>query len=140
MVESKFSRPSRVTVPARCHSAAAIVFAEMKRQGVTYDELSHYSGVLVSTMKAWRTNNRPGLETLEATLGHLGWDFLPVPRPEHLPPRLVEELDAMAERWGPQLGELRPMLIAAAARVYEDLPLTAAGRSRRPDHREAIAA
>jgi hypothetical protein len=70
-------RPSKITVPERCDPRAKVVFAEMQRQGVTYDELEHRSGVLRSTFKAWRTNNKPGLDTLEAALGALGWALLP---------------------------------------------------------------
>lgn len=93
-------RASRVTVPTRCHPAAKIVFAEMNRQGKTYDELSHYSGVQITTIKAWRTNNRPGLETLEAALGALGWAFLPVPAMDKVPATVREGLKALAEQWG----------------------------------------
>ena len=57
-------RQSRITIPERCHPLAKIVFVEMQRQGVTYDELEWRSGVLRSTFKAWRTHNRPGLESV----------------------------------------------------------------------------
>ena len=73
------ARRSKITIPERCHPLAKIVFAEMQRQNVTYDELEWRSGVLRSTFKAWRTHNRPGLESIEAALGALGWSVLPVP-------------------------------------------------------------
>lgn len=92
-------RPSRVSIPDRAHPAAKVVFAEMQRQGVTYDELEHRSGVLRSTFKAWRTNNRPGLDTMEAALGALGWAYLPVPRTEHLPAEVQAGLEALAVQW-----------------------------------------
>ena len=79
---------------------AKIVFAEMRRQGVTYDELEARSGTLRSTIKAWRAQNRPNLETIEAALGALGWAVVPVPRMEHLPPEVQTGLDKLAERWG----------------------------------------
>lgn len=69
------TRKSKVTVPEQCDPRAKIVFAEMRRQAVTYDELEWRSGVLRSTFKAWRTNNKPGLDTVEAALGALGWDL-----------------------------------------------------------------
>jgi transcriptional regulator with XRE-family HTH domain len=90
-------RPSKITIPDRCHPMAKVVFAEMKRQGVTYDELEHRSGVLRSTFKAWRTNNRPGLDTIEAALGALGWSVLPVPKPL-LSAELSADLRAVADR------------------------------------------
>ena len=91
-------RPSKVTIPDHCNPLARAVFAEMRRQGVTYDELEWRSGVLRSTFKAWRKNNRPGLETVEAALGALGWHVLPVPRPETLPPQLRADLEAVAAK------------------------------------------
>lgn len=91
-------RRSKITIPQRCHPLAKIVFAEMQRQRVTYDELEWRSGVLRSTFKAWRTHNRPGLESVEAALGALGWHVLPVPKPETLPAELRSDLEALAEK------------------------------------------
>lgn len=93
-----FGRKSKITIPERCHPLAKVVFAEMRRQGVTYDELEWRSGVLRSTFKAWRTNNRPGLDTIEAALGSLGWAVRPVPKPETLPPELRADLEAIVEK------------------------------------------
>lgn len=92
--------PSRVTVPKRAHPAAKIVFAEMRRQNVTYDELEYRSGVLKSTFKAWRTHNSPGLETLQAALGSLGWEFLPCPPLDALAPIVRDEIASIATRHG----------------------------------------
>ena len=91
-------RPSKITIPEHCHPLAKAVFAEMKRQNVSYDELEHRAGVLRSTFKAWRTNNRPGLDTIEAALGSLGWHVLPVPKPETLPAQLRADLEAVAAK------------------------------------------
>lgn len=140
MAESKFARPSRVTVPEHAHPLTKIIFSEMNRQGITYSELEWRSGVLLSTVKAWRQRNRPGIETIESCLGALGWDLIATPRPEHLPTELVAELDALAGKWGEQLTSLRPMFIAAAARTHETMPLTHDGMSQRPDHQSALAA
>ena len=93
-------RPSKITIPERCHPLAKVVFAEMKRQNVSYDELEHRAGVLRSTFKAWRTNNKPGLETIEAALGALGWHVLCVPRPETLPYQLRADLETLAQKHG----------------------------------------
>lgn len=92
--------PSRVTVPKRAHPAAKIVFAEMRRQNVSYQELEFRSGVLMSTFKAWRTHNSPGLETMQAALGSLGWEFLAVPRLENIPPAVRALLMQAADQWG----------------------------------------
>lgn len=106
-------KPSRITVPARCHAAVKVIFAEMKRQSITYDELEYRSGVLKSTFKAWRTNNRPGLETTEAALGALGWAYLPVPTLSQLPPSIREGLQALAAEWG----DVNPLLCELLANV-----------------------
>ena len=70
----------------------------MKRQGVTYESLEWRAGVLRSTVKAWRKDNRPGLDTIEAALGVLGWHVLPVPKPETLPDELRVDLEAVAAK------------------------------------------
>lgn len=72
----------------------------MRRLGVTYDELEWKSGVLRSTFKAWRTCNLPSIPTIEAALGVLGWDVLPVPKLEHINPTLRADLEAIAEKHG----------------------------------------
>jgi hypothetical protein len=93
-------QPSRITIPERCHPLAKIIFAEMKRQGVSYDELEFRSGVLRTTFKAWRTNNAPGISTVEAALGSLGWSLVPVPRFEVLPAGVRAGLAKLADEWG----------------------------------------
>lgn len=96
--EKATARKSKITVPDRCDPRAKFVFAEMKRQAVTYDELEWKSGVLRSTFKAWRTNNKPGLDTIEAALGVLGWNLLPVPKLENIAPELRVDLEALAAK------------------------------------------
>jgi transcriptional regulator with XRE-family HTH domain len=91
-------RASKITVPEHAHPLAKALFAEMRRQGVTYEELEHRAGVLRSTVKAYRKNNRPGLDTIEATLGALGWTVLPVPRASMLPEGLRADLEAIAAK------------------------------------------
>lgn len=110
--------PSRITIPERCHPLAKVVFAEMRRQGVTYDELEHRSGVLRSTFKAWRTNNRPGLDTIEAALGALGWSVLPVPKPEAIPADLRADLQAVADKYDLELPCLQLIAAAVSRRLY----------------------
>lgn len=73
----------------------------MQRLGLTYEEVEWKSGVLRSTWKSWRTNNRPGLDTVEAVLGVLGWSVLPVPtNPEVLPAALRADLEQVAQKHG----------------------------------------
>lgn len=87
-----------MTVPEHAHPLAKALFAEMRRQGVTYDELEHRAGVLRSTIKAYRKDNRPGLDTIEACLGSLGFNVLPVPKACTLPEGLREDLEALAAK------------------------------------------
>lgn len=93
-------RPSKITIPARAHPLARLVFSEMQHQRVTYFEMEMRSGVLTSTIKAWRNENAPGLETIAACLGSVGWTLVPVPAEDRLPPRIREGLAALADEWG----------------------------------------
>jgi hypothetical protein len=95
-----FRRPSKITIPDRCHPLAKTVFAEMARQRVTYDSLEWTSGVLRSTFKAWRTHNRPGLESIEAALGALGWVVTVSPAEQTIPADLRTDLKALAAKHG----------------------------------------
>lgn len=93
------ARPSKITIPDHCHPLAKAVFAEMRRQNVAYDALEWRAGVLRSTFKSWRKNSQPGLDTIEAALGALGWHVLPVPKPETLPAQLRADLEAVAAKY-----------------------------------------
>jgi transcriptional regulator with XRE-family HTH domain len=62
-----------VTVPERAHPIVRFIFAEMKRQGVTYAQMSERSGLARETITAWRTRNKPDLDSIEAALGVLGY-------------------------------------------------------------------
>jgi hypothetical protein len=92
-------RPSRISIPARANPLAKLVFAEMARQSVTYLEMEHRAGILVSTVKAWRSDNSPGLLSIEACLGALGWALVPVPRMERIPEKIRAGLDALNAEW-----------------------------------------
>lgn len=109
-------RKSRITIPERAHPLARFVFAEMKRQCVTLDALEWRSGVLRTTAKAWRTNNKPGIETIEAALGALGWSLLPVPDRRTIPATLRADLEAIAEKYA--LDEMPVLLMMAACSDY----------------------
>ncbi|MTW16629.1 hypothetical protein GJ689_10475 [Rhodoplanes serenus] len=112
---------ARVTVPNAGHPHAKLVFAEMRRQGRTYDWLQDRSGVLRATFKAWRHKNRPGLESLEATLNALGYQYVPVPVLEVLPPDIARDLAALAERMNAEMPVTFGALIAIAAEQRERL-------------------
>jgi hypothetical protein len=122
---------SKITIPDRCHPAVKVVFAEMKRQGVTYDELEYRAGVLKTTFKAWRTHNKPGLEAMEAALGSLGWSYLPVPSIDHLPASIRGGLQALAAEWG-EINPLLCQLLAEVARNAEEARANAVGSKSSP--------
>jgi hypothetical protein len=88
----------------------------MREHGVTYDELEWKSGVLRSTFKAWRTNNRPGLDTIEAALGVFGYSVLPVPPADALPPELRADLEAVATKHGTKSLPVLEFIASAVAR------------------------
>jgi hypothetical protein len=71
----------------------------MRRLGLTYADLEWESGVLLSTAKSWRQHSAPGLLTLDACLGALGWSLVPVPRYERLPPKIQAGLEELAKEW-----------------------------------------
>ena len=93
----------------------------MRRQGVTYDSLEWRAGVLRSTFKSWRRHARPGLDTIEAALGALGWHVLPVPKPETLPAQLRADLEAVAAKHGTALPCLEFIAAAVGRRPTETI-------------------
>lgn len=97
-IKPKKRRPSTVTIPERVGPHVKLVFAEMRRQGQTYDAVEAGSGVNRPTIKAWRHKNRPNLDSIEAVLGHLSFEFVPLPTARALPPEIVEALRPIAER------------------------------------------
>ena len=115
-------RPSRTTVPARAHPLAKVVFSEMRRQNVPLLDLEWTSGVLASTVKAWRVQSRPGLDTIEAVLGALGWSVLPVPNADTLPIELRADLEALAAKHETALPCLEFIAAAVGRRPDTRLP------------------
>jgi hypothetical protein len=105
-----------VTMPERVGPHVKLVFAEMARLHVTYDDVEAASGVRRASVKAWRRKNRPGLESLEAVLNSLGWQFIVVPaHVEMLPPIVASkaaELAALAKR---EMGEVFSAAVQIAA-------------------------
>jgi hypothetical protein len=132
-------RPSKITIPEKANPLARLVFAEMQKQNVTYAELEWRSGVLISTFKAWRTDNSPGLLSIEAALGALGWALVPVPQMDRLPEHIragLAELNAQWEREEPLLHHLLAHACLAPILVKHDegAPVVATIKPRRRTH------
>lgn len=106
-------RESSITIPEHAHPLARLMFAEMKRQRVSYDELEHRSGVLRCTYKSWRIEKTPGLTTISAALGALGWALVPVPMHEELPENIKAGLDALNAEWAGEQPLLHHLLASA---------------------------
>lgn len=124
--EPKRRRASTVTIPERVCPHVRLVFSEIQRQNHRYDEVETGSGVLRTTLKAWRHKNRPGLESIEAVFGFLGWDFVPIPRECTLPPGVVAELRPIAERLGMTMPVAIEALIALTAGIHANIERRAA--------------
>ena len=81
---------------------------------MTYAELEHRSGVLVSTFKAYRTDNTPGLTSIEAALGAVGWTLVPVPKLDTLEPELAKKLDRLGKYFRSREEAFGAAVLAAA--------------------------
>lgn len=128
-MEMKQRPGSKITIPERCHPLAKLVFSEMRRTCVTYDELEWRSGVLRSTFKAWRTHNRPGLESIEAALGALGWQVTVAPDIRILPPALRADLLELASKHGLETLPCVEFIAAFSGFSLPGTPLTARRRT-----------
>lgn len=111
--EPRRRRPSTVTVPEGVGPHVRLLFSEMRRQNVTYDEVEARSGVQRAALKAWRHRNVPTLTSMEATLAVLGYEFVPVPMERALSPEIVSELRPIAKRLGLEM----PAAVRLAAEV-----------------------
>lgn len=93
-------RRTSITIPDHVGPHVKLVFAEMRRQNITYDAAEEGSGVRRAALKAWRNKNKPSLDSIEAVLGFLGFDLVPVPRSKVLPREVVAALQPIADGLG----------------------------------------
>jgi hypothetical protein len=91
------NNPRVVSVPEKATPVVRLIFSEIARQMQTLDAMES-SGVRRASIKSWKGKNRPGLESAQAVLAFLGWDFVPVPCLEALPAELAADLVALARR------------------------------------------
>lgn len=123
-------RQSRITVPQKANPLAKLLFAELARQRVTYSELEHRSGVLISTFKSWRCEKAPGLATIEAALGAVGWNLVPVPDPNTLPAEVRAAVSELSLLFRDDDEVIGTAIAAAAAWPVEARRQMAAMRNR----------
>ncbi|GLS54765.1 hypothetical protein [Methylobacterium gregans] len=115
--EPKKRRPSTVTVPEGVCPHVKLLFAEMRRLNITYQEVEDRSGVQRPALKSWRHRTNPTLTSMEAALAVVGYQFVPLPTEMALPPEIVAELRPIAERIGLEV----PAAIQLAAEIaYRD--------------------
>lgn len=103
--------PRCVTVPNGVSAHVRLVFEEIARQMLTYDTVAEISGFQRASLKAWRRKNAPGLGSLEAVLGALGFAFVPTPALEVLPPELAGEITALAIKFGQNIPQTWSALV-----------------------------
>jgi hypothetical protein len=88
------------TMPHGVTPIVRLIFSELARQGLRYQDVEDFSGVRRASVKAWRRKNRPSWESLQAVLSTLGFGFAPTPTLQVLPADLVGEIVALAMKLG----------------------------------------
>ena len=143
MVHQTLPKPkSKITVPQRVHPIIRLIFSEMKRQAMTYAEISWRSGLQVCTLKSWRGASTPSLVSAEAALGALGWRLVPCPPLEQLPADVRERLDDIGLSFRSDDEALAAMIAATLAPLPEPgtkekpAPLLDYGRCPEPGRRK----
>lgn len=121
----KARRPTKVTVPERVSPFVKLLFSEMQRRNVIYDEVEEGSGVRRAALKAWRHKNRPNLDSIEAALGFMGFEFVPLPQARVLPEAIVAELRPIATRLGIAMPEAVRLTAEIAYRDHHLAAITA---------------
>lgn len=116
--DPKPHRRVRVSIPEKAGPHVRLIFAEMARQGRTYDWMEERSGVRRVALKAWRHKNYPSLQSIEAALGALGWDFLPVPR-KAMPEDVTKQLEPVAESLSLTIPQTTAVLLEIMAGIHK---------------------
>lgn len=106
-------KPSRITVPRHAHPLARFALELMRKHGYTYLLTEIESGVLVSTIKGWRSANTPSLQSIAAVLGVFGWRLVPCPPIDDLPADVREQLEAVGQLFVSDDETLAAAIVAA---------------------------
>ena len=109
-------KPSRITTPRHAHPVARLFFDLLRRHRVTYLEAEHSSGILVSTIKSWRTASVPSFQSLEAALGIFGWRLVPCPPLDGIPDEVREQLESVGQHFVSDDETLAAAIVAATTK------------------------
>jgi hypothetical protein len=112
----KVERPRRsnrrvVTTPKGATPIVRLVFGELARQAVRYQDCEDFSGVGRAAIKSWRRKSKPSWESLQSVLSALGFGFAPTPALQVLPPELAGEVTTLALKLGKSMPETISALI-----------------------------
>lgn len=104
-----------MTVPANAVPCVKTLFALMKSESRSYDDVAEASGLLRLTLKSWRHRSSPTYSSIEAAFGALGWSFMPCPRIEVLPDDFAADLARLAARMKATMPEVFCAMLDLAA-------------------------
>lgn len=113
-----FARPSRITIPPRAHPLVRLAYLLMKNTATTYSECEWRSGVLMQTLKSWRSEKRPGIASIEAVLGVWGWRLLPCPPLEDVPAHVMQKLEEAGQYFIDDDQTLAAAIFAATSKPH----------------------
>jgi hypothetical protein len=88
----------------------------MKKHNKTYDALEFESGLLRSTIKAWRSQNILSLQSAEAALGSFGWTLVPCPPLRDLPDAVLDKAEEFGQAFRSD-DEMLATIVAAACEL-----------------------
>lgn len=97
---SKRARRRYATMPTGVQPIVRLVFSELSRQGLHYQDIEDASGVGRVALKSWRCRTRPSWESLQSVLSVLGFGFVPTPVLQVLRPEMAGEITALAMKLG----------------------------------------
>jgi hypothetical protein len=112
---SKRANRRCATMPAGVQPIVRVIFAEIARQNLRYQDVEDFSGVRRASLKSWRRRTRPSWESVQSVLSVLGFGFVPTPALQVLPAELAGEFPALAMKLEKNLPETFNALVDLAA-------------------------
>lgn len=81
MPDARWTKYVPKDIPQRAHPAVQKLFANMRAQQTTYEQLAQRSGVSAWTIRRWRRGQLPELGNLEACLNVYGYTIVAQRKP-----------------------------------------------------------